>query len=103
MQKFVSFPFYIKLCCTLISVLILGYLCIIGQTVLAPLIFGFLCAIILLPLANLLECKLKFSRALSAITCMLVLTFGILALFTLLGAQLTALVKDWPAFKQQVA
>ncbi len=103
MEKIIKLPFYVKLCCTLISMVLIGYLCIIGQTILIPLLFALLCALILLPMAYWMERRLRFPRAISSIACMLLLTSAIFALFTLLGSQLSALANDWPAFRQQVA
>lgn len=103
MEKIIKLPFYVKLCCTLISMMLIGYLCIIGQTILIPLLFALLCALILLPLAYWMERRLRFPRALSSIACMLLLTTAIFALFILLGSQLSALANDWPAFREQVA
>jgi len=101
MKTFVL-PFYVKLACVLLSILLIGYLAILGHTILAPLIFGFLCAVLLLPLANFLERKLKMPRALSSLISSIALILVIASVFTLLGTQLSSLAKDWPAFKQQV-
>jgi len=101
-MRFNAFPFYVKLACVLISILLLGLLAVLGYTLLAPLIFGFLCAILLLPLANFLEYQWKFPRALSALLSLITLILIIGSVFTLLGSQLTSLAADWPAFKKQV-
>lgn len=101
-MKVYTLPFYVKLTCILLSILLIGYLAILGHTILSPLIFGFLCSVLLLPLANFLERKLRMPRALSSLIASIALVLIIASVFTLLGTQLSSLAKDWPAFKQQV-
>lgn len=95
-------PFYTKLAQILVSIIALGYLASIGQTILAPLIFAFLFSMLLLPLANFLEKRLHIPRSVSSLISILALIFGFVALFGLLGSQMTAIAQDWPAFKKQV-
>lgn len=101
-MKTVVLPFYVKLACVLLSILLLGYLAILGHTILAPLIFGFLCSVLLLPLANLLERNFQMPRSVSSLLSSIALVILIGAVFTLLGTQLSSLANDWPAFKQQL-
>lgn len=102
MKRFISLPFYVKLACVLISILLLGYLAKIGDTILVPMILGLLFSLLLIPLSNFMEQKLRFPRTLAGIISVL-LFFGILGygLF-LLASQLTLLKEDFPAFKQQI-
>lgn len=97
-----SVPFYTRLAQVLISIICLVYIAIIGQSLLAPLIFALLFSLLLLPFAGFLEYRLHFPRALSSMVALLTLSVGIITIFTVLAAQLTALAQDWPAFKQQV-
>ncbi len=61
-MKNIVFPFYLKLACVLIILVAGGYLVIIGKEVLLPLLFAFLFALLLLPLCNFLENRLRFSK-----------------------------------------
>ncbi|MHC8948976.1 AI-2E family transporter [Sphingobacterium hungaricum] len=102
MERFIRLPFYVKFACVLISIIALGYLMSIGQTIIVPFILGSLIALLLTPVSNFFERKLKFPRTLAAIVALL-LFFGIIGgLFTLLGSQLTMLKNDWPAFEKQI-
>ncbi len=102
MVRFLSLPFYIKLACTLISIIALGYIAHIGQTIIVPLILGSLFSLLLVPVCNWLESKLNFHRTLAAIVALL-LFFGLVGgLFTMLGSQLSMLKDDWPAFEKQI-
>lgn len=102
MKRFLSLPFYVKLACVLISILLLGYLAKIGDTILIPMILGLLFSLLLIPLSNFMERKLRFPRTLAGILSV-ILFFGVLGygLF-LLASQLTLLKEDFPAFKAQI-
>lgn len=102
MKRFLSLPFYVKLACILISILLLGYLAKIGDTILIPMILGLLFSLLLIPLSNFMERKLHFPRTLAGILSVIIF-FGLLGygLF-LLASQLTLLKEDFPAFKEQI-
>lgn len=102
MKRFLILPFYVKLACVLISILLLGYLAKIGDTILVPMILGLLFSLLLIPLSNFMERKLRFPRTLAGILSV-ILFFGVLGygLF-LLASQLTLLKEDFPAFKEQI-
>ncbi|CAM3608080.1 MULTISPECIES: AI-2E family transporter [Sphingobacterium] len=102
MKRFLTLPFYVKLACVLISILLLGYLAKIGDTILIPMILGLLFSLLLIPLSNFMERKLHFPRTLAGILSV-ILFFGALGygLF-LLASQLTLLKEDFPAFKEQI-
>ncbi|MGE8242598.1 MAG: AI-2E family transporter, partial [Sphingobacterium sp.] len=102
MKRFLSLPFYVKLACVLISIILLGYLAKIGDTILIPMILGLLFSLLLIPLSNFMEQKLRFPRTLAGILSV-ILFFGVLGygLF-LLASQLTLLKEDFPAFKEQI-
>lgn len=102
MPKFLSLPFYIKLACTLISVIAIGYVIHIGQTIIVPLVLGSLFSLLLVPTCNWLEKKLRFHRTLASIIAILLFFGLIIGVFTLIGSQLTMLKDDWPAFEQQI-
>ena len=102
MKRFLPLPFYVKLASVLISILLLGYLAKIGDTILIPMILGLLFSLLLIPLSNFLERRFRFPRTLAGILSV-ILFFGVLGygLF-LLASQLTLLKEDFPAFKQQI-
>lgn len=102
MQRFLLLPFYIKLACTMISIIVLGYIMYIGQTIIVPLVLGLLFALLLVPVCNWLEHKLHFPRTLAAIVALLAFFGLIVGVFTLIGTQLTLLKEDWPLFEQQI-
>jgi len=102
MQKFLTLPFYVKLACILISIIALGYLAKIGDTIIVPLVLGLLFAMLLVPLSNFLEKRLKLPRSLAGMLCVLLFFGGLVTGLYLLASQLTMLKDDWPAFKDQI-
>lgn len=95
-------PFYERLALTLIGFLALGYLIIVGKDILDPLIFGFIFAILLLPVSNFLEKKLRLPRSMSSLASILLLIALIGGILYLVGSQISNLANDWPMLKKQV-
>lgn len=95
-------PFYFKLAIVLIAIIALGYLSIIGKKVLSPLLFGLLFSILLLPLANYFEKKLKLRRSAASALAVLLLLLSIAGVIFLVGSQISSLSQDLPMLKQQV-
>ena len=102
MIKEISLPFVAKLALVLLSIIMLGYLAILGKSLLSPLLFSLLMAFLLLPFANFLERKLKFKRSLSSITAVVIMIAIIYGLLYFLVNQLGELWADWPLLVRQV-
>ncbi|MBB2145471.1 AI-2E family transporter [Pedobacter sp. LMG 31464] len=102
-MKEISLPFVAKLALVLLSIIMLGYLAILGKSLLAPLLFSLLMAFLLLPLANFLERKLKFKRSLASITAVVLMIAALYGILYFLGNQLTELWADWPLLVKQVS
>lgn len=100
-MKNISPPFYAKLALVLFSIICLGYLAILGHSLLAPLLASFLLALLLLPLANFLEKKWRFKRSLASILSVILMIAVIACIMMFLASQLTDLGQDWPLLKQQ--
>nr|WP_294876901.1 AI-2E family transporter [uncultured Pedobacter sp.] len=97
----ITLPFYAKLALVLFAIICLGYLAILGQTLLAPLLTSFLLALLLLPLSNFLEQKWHFKRSLASIVSVILMIAFISSILYFLANQLTDLWQDWPALKKQ--
>jgi len=100
-KKFTT-PFYERLSLVLVGLIALGYLVILAKEILDPLVFGFLFAILLMPLANFLEKKLRLPRSMSSLLSILFLLGLVGGVLYIVGAQLTSLASDWPMLKSQV-
>ena len=101
--KKLTAPFYERLAFILVGLTITGYLVIQAKEILDPLVFGFLFAILLLPIANFLEKKLRLPRSLSSLTSILLLLAAISGILYLVGSQISGLADDWPMLKSQVS
>lgn len=96
-------PFYERLALILIGLVVLGYLIVEGKELLDPLMFGFLFAILLLPLANFFERKLRMPRSISSFLSVVLLVGVVAAVLYLVGAQISRLTADWPMLKNQLS
>ena len=101
-MKSISLPFVAKLTLVLLSIIMLGYLAILGKTLLAPLLFSLLMAFLLLPFGNFLERKLRFKRSFAAITAVILMIAVLYGILYFLGNQLGELWADWPLLVKQV-
>jgi predicted PurR-regulated permease PerM len=100
--KKITAPFYERLSLVMIGILSLGFLVIEGKDILDPLIFGFLFAILLLPVSNFFEQKLRLPRSISSFLSIILLISFIGAVLYLVGSQISKLTQDWPMLKTQI-
>jgi putative permease len=100
-MKNIALPFYAKLALVLFSIICLGYLAILGKTLLAPLLTSFLLALLLLPFANFLERKCRFKRSIASIISVVLMIAFISGILYFLANQLSDLWQDWPLLKSQ--
>ena len=98
-----KYPVFIRLASALIILISLGYLIILGRDLLTPLVFAILLSILLLPIAQFFEIKLKFPRGLSTAITMVSFLLVISTIFYFLGSQFSSLSSDYPNFKKQLS
>lgn len=96
-----TYPFYLKLSCVLISIVVLGFLAIIGEQIFVPMILGLLVAILLTPLSRFMEKRLRFPRSLSSIVASLLALAIIGGVIYGISMQVAKLSNDWPQFQKQ--
>lgn len=101
-MKQIHLPFIARLTLALFAIIMLGYLAILGQNILAPLLFSLLLAFLVMPLANFLERKLHFNRTMSTIVTVIVMLAVLYGIGTFFVKQLSQLWNDWPLLQQQV-
>ncbi|TDO24892.1 AI-2E family transporter [Pedobacter duraquae] len=101
-MKEISLPFITKLTMVLISLIALVYIAILGQTLLAPFLASFLLALLLLPMANFMENKWRFKRAIASIISVVIMISVISGIIYFFANQLSDLWNDWPLLKVQV-
>lgn len=96
-----TYPFYLKLSSILISIIILGFLAIIGQQILIPMVLGLLISILLMPLSRFMEKRLRLPRSVSSILSSLLALAIIGGVIYVLSIQVARLSNDWPQFQKQ--
>ncbi len=101
-SKKIIAPFYERVALILIGFVVLGYLIVQGKELLDPLLFGFLFAILVLPVANFFERKLRLPRSASSFLSVIMLVGLVTAILYLVGAQISRLMSDWPVLKNQL-
>jgi putative permease len=95
-------PFYTKVAMVLISAICLFYIAILGKDILSPMLFGLLFSVLLLPVASLLEKKLRIHRSVAAGIAVLLLVVSIVVILFVLGEQISGMSRDWPEFRVHV-
>lgn len=91
-----------KLTMVLVSVVTLGYLVKIGQTILAPLFFSLLMAFLFTPFSNFFEKRLRFSRPLSTLMSLLTMMMAIFGIIYFFVTQLNDFTDSFPILQEQV-
>lgn len=95
-----TYPLYIKVCCVLISVVIIVYILSILQDFLVPMTFAVLLSILLLPLCTKLE-KFKIPRPIAITLCLLLTVSVVSLLFYLIVLQISTFDEIIPALKER--
>jgi len=94
-------PFTQKLAMTLISLIAIVYIAILAREILVPLFFSLLAALLLLPVANFLENRMRLPRAGAAAISLFILILILVTIFYLIGSEIASLVHDWPSLQNQ--
>ncbi len=100
-MNFLKLPFLLKLSLAVISIIGIGYLINLGQSILAPFFLAFLMAMLFLPVANFLERKLKLPRSISTIISVAILLVVLTGLIFFFGSQISSFSKDVPQLTHQ--
>jgi predicted PurR-regulated permease PerM len=102
MNKFLTLPFYVKMACVLLSLVILAYIAIVAQNIIIPMFLGLLIAVLLIPVSNFLETRIRIPRVVSALLVVFLFVVIIASVFAVIGSQVVGLKEDWPAFQKQL-
>lgn len=100
-MNFIKLPFLLKLALAVISIIGIGYLIKLGQSILAPFFLAFLMAMLFLPLANFMERKLRFPRSVSTIVSVMMMLIILTGMIFFFGSQLSSFSKDLPHLSKQ--
>ena len=100
-MNFIKLPFLLKLALAVISIIGIGYLIKLGQSILAPFFLAFLMAMLFLPFANFMERKLKFPRSVSTIVSVMMMLIILTGMIYFFGSQISSFSKDLPHLSKQ--
>lgn len=87
---------------TLMTLGIVGVVIYMGNKILMPLSVSFFFALLLLPIVNFLENKLKFHKILSVTSSVIVFVLLIASVFTFLGSEVGSFYKDMPKVERNI-
>ncbi|KFE98454.1 permease [Chryseobacterium formosense] len=100
-MNFFKLPFLPKLALAVISIIGIGYLIKLGQSILAPFFLAFLMAMLFLPIANFLEKKLRFPRSVSTIVSVMIMLTILTGMIFFFSTQISSFSKDIPHLTKQ--
>lgn len=102
MKVLTSLPYYVKLTCILLIIVILSYSTIILENIFVPMFLGLLVSFLLVPVCNFFEQRCKIPRAFSAILVIVLFAIVVFSIFIIVGSEFSGLQDDLPAFKKQL-
>lgn len=97
----VTMPFVARLALVIISIIGVGYLIKLGQSILAPFFLAFLLAMMFTPFANFLERKLRLGRSISTLFSVVIMIGILVGLIYFFGTQLSSFSNDIPHLEKQ--
>ncbi len=97
-----SSPFYLRFAFILIIVLILGYVCFIGQDIISPILISLLFAILLRPVAAFMQNRLRFPNVLASLITVLLFMLFLVAILYFISTQVASMADDWDKIKENL-
>lgn len=98
----IKLPFYAKLSLTLLMLLLIVFFMMQGSTILIPLVFALLIAVLLYPLANLMQHKLGLGRFPAAAISIIIFIAAIGGFIYFLTLQIINFSQDLPQLQDRV-
>ena len=102
MDDTIKFPFYIRLSFMLISLIGITYILYMGSSVLTPILMAFLFAILLLPIVNFLNTKLRFPNVLSSTIAVFIFVSLITGIFLFVSYQVSDIADDFASIRRNI-
>jgi len=102
MDNTIKFPFYIRLAFMVISLIGITYILCMGSNVLIPILMAFLFAVLLLPIVNFLNTKLRFPNVLSSSIAVFLFVSLIMGIFVFLSYEISDIADDFVAIRKNI-
>lgn len=98
-MRTVVLPFYARLAITLLAIVLVCFILEMAKNIFVPLVFGLLIAILLFPLNNFLEKRMRMGRATAAITSVILFVSSLVGFIYFLAIQIIGFSSDFPQLK----
>ena len=95
MSNTIRYPFYVRLSCTLVSLIGITYIFYAGQSILTPILLSFLFAVLLLPIDHFLNSKLRFPHTLSVAVTVVIFICFFLSILAVISYQMSDIATDF--------
>lgn len=102
MNNTIKFPFYIRLSFMLISLISITYILCVGSSVLIPILMAFLFAVLLLPIVDFLNAKLRLPNVLSSSIAVFIFVFFIIGILVFLSYEISDIADDFAAIRKNI-
>lgn len=99
MKQTIEFPFYAKFVFALITLVVITFIIYIGQSVILPLLMALLFAILLRPVTNFFEKKLRMPHVLATLFTVILFVLLFAILFYFISVQILDMTNDWNKMK----
>ncbi|AWH86832.1 AI-2E family transporter [Flavobacterium album] len=99
MRQTVQFPFYAKLALSLFIVIAITAILYIGQSVIIPLLMALLFAILLRPVANFMQTKMRLPHVIACLLTVILFVFFFAVIFYFISVQIIDMANDWNTMK----
>lgn len=99
MKQAIQFPFYAKFAFILLILVVITFIVYVGQSVILPLLMALLFAILLRPVSNFLEKKLRFPHVLATLFTVILFVLLFAILFYFISVQIIDMTNDWNKMK----
>lgn len=102
MDNTIKLPFYIRLSFMLISIISITFILYVGNSILIPVLMAFLFAVLLLPIVQFLNSKLRFSNILSSSIAVFIFVSFIIGILVFLSYQISGIADDFAAIRKNI-
>lgn len=102
MDNTIRFPFYVRLAFMLISLIGITYILYMGSSVLTPVLMAFLIAVLLLPIVNFLNIKLRFPNVLASSIAVFFFVSIIIGILVFLSYEISDIADDFAAIRKNI-
>jgi predicted PurR-regulated permease PerM len=99
MNETLKFPFYARLSFVLISLIAIWVILYYGQNIITPVLLAVLFSILLGPVKNFLEKKLRFPHVIASLTAVVLFVAFFAAIIFFLSWQISDMMSDWEKIK----